>query len=117
MIARVLFLHMCKNLRNNQIPKNTLEYQNNERIYEYFNIHFNTTMIIHVHVVLVHVYYPIYRYFVRVVIVRRISDLVKEHDIAVHTLSSYPDLINRYVVYLLSCDDHVIFEIFFYFPV
>ena len=42
------------------------------------------------------VYYPIYRYFVRVVIVRRISDLVKEHDIAVHTLSSYPDLINRY---------------------
>ena len=34
------------------------------------------------------------RYFVRVVIVRRISDLVKEHDIAVHTLSSYPDLIN-----------------------
>ena len=35
------------------------------------------------------------RYFVRVVVVRRISDLVKEHDIAVHTLSTYPDLINR----------------------
>ena len=62
-------------------------------------------MIVHV----VMIYYSIYRYFVRVVIVRRISDLVKEHDIAVHTLSSYPDLINRYVVYLLSCDDHVIF--------
>lgn len=35
------------------------------------------------------------RYFVRVVIVRRISDILKEHDVAVHTLSSYPDIINR----------------------
>jgi vacuolar protein sorting-associated protein 26 len=34
------------------------------------------------------------RYFVRVVIVRRISDIIKEHDVAVHTLSSYPDIIN-----------------------
>ena len=35
------------------------------------------------------------RYFVRVVIIRRISDIVKELDVAVHTLSSYPDIINR----------------------
>lgn len=34
-------------------------------------------------------------YFVRVTIVRRLSDIVKEQDIAVHTLSSYPDMNNR----------------------
>jgi vacuolar protein sorting-associated protein 26 len=32
------------------------------------------------------------RYFLRVTIVRRISDIVREVDIAVHTLSSYPDM-------------------------
>jgi Vacuolar protein sorting-associated protein 26 len=32
------------------------------------------------------------RYFLRVTIVRRISDIVREIDIAVHTLSSYPDM-------------------------
>ena len=37
----------------------------------------------------------------RVVIVRRISDIVKEHDVAVHTLSSYPDLINRYTIVVI----------------
>ncbi|XP_052860633.1 vacuolar protein sorting-associated protein 26B-like [Anopheles cruzii] len=31
------------------------------------------------------------RYFLRVTIVRRLSDIVREVDIAVHTLSSYPD--------------------------
>lgn len=31
------------------------------------------------------------RYFLRVTIVRRISDIIREVDIAVHTLSSYPD--------------------------
>ncbi|CAO1437799.1 unnamed protein product [Diamesa serratosioi] len=31
------------------------------------------------------------RYFLRVTIVRRISDIVREIDIAVHTLSSYPE--------------------------
>lgn len=35
-----------------------------------------------------------HRYFLRVVIVRRISDIVKEHDIAVHTLSSFPEMNN-----------------------
>lgn len=36
----------------------------------------------------------LYRYFLRVTIVRRISDIVKEVDIVVHTLSSYPDTNN-----------------------
>lgn len=31
------------------------------------------------------------RYFLRVTIVRRLSDVIREVDIAVHTLSSYPD--------------------------
>lgn len=35
---------------------------------------------------------PACRYFLRVTIVRRISDIVREIDIAVHTLCSYPDL-------------------------
>lgn len=34
------------------------------------------------------------RYFLRVTIVRRISDIVREVDIAVHTLSSYPEMNN-----------------------
>ncbi|KAK3918680.1 Vacuolar protein sorting-associated protein 26 [Frankliniella fusca] len=34
------------------------------------------------------------RYFLRVTIIRRISDIVKELDIVVHTLSSYPDANN-----------------------
>jgi vacuolar protein sorting-associated protein 26 len=34
------------------------------------------------------------RYFVRVTIIRRLSDIVQEEDIAVHTLSSYPDINN-----------------------
>lgn len=32
-----------------------------------------------------------FRYFLRVTIVRRLSDIIREVDIAVHTLSSYPD--------------------------
>lgn len=34
------------------------------------------------------------RYFLRVVIVRRISDVSRERELAVHTLSSYPDINN-----------------------
>ena len=37
----------------------------------------------------------VFRYFLRVVVARRLSDIVKEMDIAVHTLSSYPDMNNR----------------------
>uniref|UniRef100_A0A1B6L663 Vacuolar protein sorting-associated protein 26 n=1 Tax=Graphocephala atropunctata TaxID=36148 RepID=A0A1B6L663_9HEMI len=34
------------------------------------------------------------RYFLRVTIVRRLSDIIKDLDLAVHTLSSYPDMNN-----------------------
>ena len=34
------------------------------------------------------------RYFVRVVITRRLSDIVKELDVAVHTLSHFPEMNN-----------------------
>jgi vacuolar protein sorting-associated protein 26 len=34
------------------------------------------------------------RYFLRVTVVRRLSDVVKEVDIVVHTLSCYPDMNN-----------------------
>lgn len=34
------------------------------------------------------------RYFLKVTIVRRLADIVKELDIAVHTLSSYPEMNN-----------------------
>ena len=34
------------------------------------------------------------RYFLRVTVVKRLSDLVKEQDIIVHTLSQYPDMNN-----------------------
>ncbi|KAK3702954.1 hypothetical protein QZH41_002862 [Actinostola sp. cb2023] len=36
------------------------------------------------------------RYFLRVTIVRRLSDVTKEMDIAVHTLSTYPEMNTRY---------------------
>ena len=35
------------------------------------------------------------RYFVRATIMRRFGPVVMEHDIAVHTLSSYPDMTQR----------------------
>lgn len=34
------------------------------------------------------------RYFLRVTIVKRLTDIVKEQDIVVHTLSQYPDMNN-----------------------
>lgn len=34
------------------------------------------------------------RYFLRVTIIRRLADIVKELDIAVHTLCSYPETNN-----------------------
>lgn len=37
------------------------------------------------------------RYFLRVSIIRRISDISKELDLAVHTLASFPEMNNRYV--------------------
>lgn len=35
---------------------------------------------------------PTTRYFLRVVVVRRLSDIVKEVDVAVHTLSNFPEM-------------------------
>ena len=34
------------------------------------------------------------RYFLRVVIVRRLSDITKELDVAVHTLAHFPEMNN-----------------------
>ena len=36
----------------------------------------------------------LYRYFLRVVIVRRLADISKELDVAVHTLSHFPEMNN-----------------------
>lgn len=51
------------------------------------------------------------RYFLRVVIVRRISDIVREVDIAVHTLCSYPE-INSPIKMEVGIEDclHIEFE-------
>jgi vacuolar protein sorting-associated protein 26 len=34
------------------------------------------------------------RYFLRVTVVRRLSDMTKELDLAVHTLATYPEMNN-----------------------
>ena len=36
------------------------------------------------------------RYFLKVTIMRRIADITQELDIAVHTLSTYPEMNNRF---------------------
>ena len=36
----------------------------------------------------------IFRYFLRVTIIRRLTDMVKELDLLVHTLATYPDMNN-----------------------
>jgi len=33
-----------------------------------------------------------FRYFIRVTIIKRLSDIIKEMDIMVHTLASYPEV-------------------------
>lgn len=43
------------------------------------------------------VFFITFRYFLRVSVVRRISDISKELDLAVHTLSSFPEMNNRYI--------------------
>ncbi|XP_065571101.1 vacuolar protein sorting-associated protein 26B-like [Artemia franciscana] len=51
------------------------------------------------------------RYFLRVTVIKRLSDLVKETDIAVHTLSSYPD-VNSSIKMEVGIEDclHIEFE-------
>ena len=35
-----------------------------------------------------------FRYFLRVTVVRRLTDMTKELDLAVHTLATYPEMNN-----------------------
>lgn len=53
----------------------------------------------------------IFRYFLRVTVVRRLTDLVKELDLAVHTLSSYPEM-NSSIKMEVGIEDslHIEFE-------
>ena len=52
-----------------------------------------------------------HRYFLKVTVVRRLTDLVKEMDIAVHTLSSYPEM-NSSIKMEVGIEDslHIEFE-------
>lgn len=51
------------------------------------------------------------RYFLRVTVVRRLTDLIKELDVAVHTLSSYPEM-NSSIKMEVGIEDslHIEFE-------
>lgn len=53
----------------------------------------------------------IFRYFLRVTLVKRISDTVKEQDIVVHTLSQYPEM-NSSIKMEVGIEDclHIEFE-------
>lgn len=53
----------------------------------------------------------LFRYFLRVTIIRRLSDVVKELEIIVHTLSSYPE-INSPIKMEVGIEDclHIEFE-------
>jgi len=55
--------------------------------------------------------YILNRYFLRVTVVRRLTDLVKELDLAVHTLSSYPEM-NSSIKMEVGIEDslHIEFE-------
>lgn len=52
-----------------------------------------------------------YRYFLRVTIVRRLSDLVKEYELIVHQLATYPD-VNNSIKMEVGIEDclHIEFE-------
>ena len=52
-----------------------------------------------------------FRYFLRVTIVKRLSDYVKEQDIIVHTLSQYPEM-NSSIKMEVGIEDclHIEFE-------
>lgn len=51
------------------------------------------------------------RYFLRVTIVRRLSDLVKEYELIVHQLATYPD-VNNSIKMEVGIEDclHIEFE-------
>lgn len=52
-----------------------------------------------------------FRYFLRVTVVRRLSDLVKEYELIVHQLATYPD-INNSIKMEVGIEDclHIEFE-------
>lgn len=52
-----------------------------------------------------------FRYFLRVTIVRRLSDLVKEYELIVHQLATYPD-VNNSIKMEVGIEDclHIEFE-------
>lgn len=54
---------------------------------------------------------PSCRYFLRVTIVRRLSDLVKEYELIVHQLATYPD-VNNSIKMEVGIEDclHIEFE-------
>ena len=56
-------------------------------------------------------YYIVCRYLLRVTVVKRLSDLVKEQDIIVHTLSQYPEM-NSSIKMEVGIEDclHIEFE-------
>ena len=49
------------------------------------------------------------RYFLRVTIVRRLTDMTKELDLAVHTLATYPEMNNpikmEVIIFHISKED------------
>lgn len=51
------------------------------------------------------------RYFLRVTVVRRLSDLVKEYELIVHQLATYPD-VNNSIKMEVGIEDclHIEFE-------
>lgn len=54
---------------------------------------------------------PIFRYFLRATVIRRLNDISKEMDIVVHTLSTYPEL-NSSIKMEVGIEDclHIEFE-------
>lgn len=54
---------------------------------------------------------PIFRYFLRATVIRRLNDISKELDIVVHTLSTYPEL-NSSIKMEVGIEDclHIEFE-------
>lgn len=83
--------------RHGDLIKNTsypFEFPNVEKPYEVYtgsNVRLRYVIQFHQFImkILTHIFH---RYFLRVTIVRRISDIVREVDFAVHTLSSYPEM-------------------------
>ena len=73
-------------------------------------LHFTFATIFY-HSMFQYLLYFIFRYFLKVTVVRRLTDLVKELDLAVHTLSSYPEM-NSSIKMEVGIEDslHIEFE-------